>query len=248
MEAALATLGVAAARGRPVATADTRLMGVPGALAGLFPDGGVRRGSTITVGAAGGGPSLALALAAEVTGSGGWAAAVGIPSLGLVAAAELGVALDRLALIPYPGEQWPTVAAALVDGVDLLVLGPGLRARSADARRLMARARERGAVMVRIDGAGVAWPESPDLRLQVLGSAWEGLGQGCGRLRGRRVEVSLTGRRAAARERRISLWLPGPGGGLEAAPARVGRAEVEAEVGVGVEVGPAALEPAALVG
>jgi hypothetical protein len=221
MEAALATLKVAAARGRPVATAETRLMEVPDAMAGLFPDRGVRRGSTMVIEPARGGSSLALALAAEVTRSGGWAAAVGLPSLGLVAAAEMGVDLARLALVPRPGGQWTAVVAALIDGVDLLVVGPEVRARPADARRLMARVRERGAVMALLDAG---WPESPDLRVQVLWSEWDGLGQGYGRLRARRVEVLLSGRRAASREKRLELWLPGAGGELLAVapPARQG--------------------------
>jgi len=141
---------------------------------------------------------------------------VGLPSLGLVAAAELGVKLERLALVPYPGDQWTAVAAALLDGVDLLLLGPPARARASDARRLAARVRERGVVMVVLDGGGRAgafgWPESPDFKLAVVRSAWDGLGVGYGHLRARRVEVALSGRRAAARERRQLLWLPGPEG------------------------------------
>jgi hypothetical protein len=218
-------LQIAAARGRPVATADTRLLEVPGALGGLFPDGGVRRGSTVVIGSGSGGSSVAMALAAAVTSGGSWAAAVGLPSLGLVAASELGVRLERLALVPRPGAQWTMVAAALLDGVDLLVLAPPTRVRGADARRLAARARERGVVMAVLDGttsggtvssgtvsSGMGWPEAPDIRLAVIRSAWDGLGAGHGYLKSRRVDIRLTGRRAAARERCQTLWLPGPDG------------------------------------
>jgi hypothetical protein len=216
-------LGVLAARSRPVAMAGTRTLAVRGALGGLFPEGGIQRGSTVTVGPVGpvgpvagspGGISLALALVAAATAGGGWAAAVGLPSLGLVAAGELGVGLERLALVPVPGERWPVVVAALLDGVDLLLLGvPPGRVRAADARRLAARARERGTVLVVSEsGSPGGWPESPDLRLQVTASTWSGLGAGHGRLHARRVEVAVTGRRAAGRERRVALWLPGPDG------------------------------------
>ena len=207
-------MGILAARSRPVALAGTRMLSVPGALGGLFPQGGVQRGSTVTVGTAPGGISLALALAAAATAGGGWAAAVGLPSIGLVAATELGVDLERLALVPAPGQRWPGVVAALLDGVDLLLLGLPDRARAADARRLAARARERGTVLVVVEAAGSAgsWPEAPDLRLQVVGAAWSGLGAGHGHLRARRVEVAVAGRRAAGRERRVGLWLPGPDG------------------------------------
>jgi len=83
--------------------------------------------------------------------------------------------------------------------------------RGADARRLAARGRERGAVLV---VAGTGWTEAVDVRLTVVGSTWEGIGRGHGRLLARRVEVASTGRGAAARERRRVLWLPANDGGV----------------------------------
>jgi hypothetical protein len=207
MDTSAASLQIAALRGRPVTMAETRLMEVPGVLAGLFPEGGIRRGTTVGVGSQQGGFSLVLALASAVTVGGGWVAAVGLPSLGLVAAAELGVRLDHLALIPEPGDHWAVVVAALVDGFDLVLLRPPGRVRPVESRRLVARAREKGTVLVVLGGG---WPESPDLHLTVARSDWSGLGDGHGYLQARRMEVVLTGRRAAARERRCSLWLPGP--------------------------------------
>jgi hypothetical protein len=223
VEATMASLQIAAAKGRPVTTAEARLIEVPGALGGLFPDGGIRRGSTVVIGASSGGSSVALALAAAVTSGGSWLAAVGLPSLGLVAASELGVGLERLALVPRPGDQWTVVAAALLDGVDLLLLRPPVSVRRADARRLMARVRERGVVMVVLEGGNSGrsgWPESPDFKLTVTRSAWDGLGAGYGHLMARQVDISLTGRRAAARERRRTLWLPGREGEI-ATPAEL---------------------------
>jgi hypothetical protein len=204
-----ASLSLAAARSRPVATADTRILEVPGALGGCFPQPGLRRGSTLVIGSVSGGVSLALSLAAAATAEGAWVAAVGLPSLGLVAAAELGVNLDRLALVPVPGDRWPGVAAALLDGMGLLLLGLPGRVRSVDARRLVARAREQGTVLVVLEPAGMrCWPEGPDLRLSVASTTWDGLGTGHGYLQSRRLEVVVTGRRAAARERRAVLRLP----------------------------------------
>ncbi|MGH9065344.1 MAG: hypothetical protein ACRD0L_15510 [Acidimicrobiales bacterium] len=211
-------VGTLAAMVRPVAMSASRTVGLAGALAGLFPEGGLQRGSTVVVRAGGGGVSLALALAAAAS-SGGWVAAAGLPSLGLVAAAEMGARLERLALVPAPGERWPVVAAALLDGVDLLLLGVAGgalgRVRAGDARRLGARARERGAVLMVLEAPGPGWgewPEPGDVRLRVAGGEWNGLGVGHGRLRSRRVEVAVTGRRAAARERRFALLLPGQEG------------------------------------
>src|SRR5205085_3964404 len=63
------------------------LLAVPEALAGLFPEGGIRRGSTITVN---GSSSLVLALLAEVSRKQGWCAEVGSPLFGSAAAAEFG--------------------------------------------------------------------------------------------------------------------------------------------------------------
>jgi hypothetical protein len=148
-----------------------------------------------------------------------------MPSLGLLAAAELGVNLERLALVPAPGDRWPAVAAALLDGMDLLLLGPPGLVRPGDARRLVARAREQGTVLVVLEPPGRrCWPEAPDFRLSIVAATWEGLGNGHGHLRSRRVEVVTAGRRAAVRERRTALWLPSPAGsgGHQQSPAGSG--------------------------
>lgn len=215
MKSPVASLSLAAALGRPVTTAESRLLVVPGPLGRLFPEGGLRRGSVVVIDPQAGGVSLAVALAATVTGEGGWVAAAGLPSLGLVAAGELGVRLDRLALVPDPGERWAVVAAALLDGVELLLLGGAGRVPASDARRLAARAREQGTMLVVLGGAQ-GWPEAPDIRLSVVGAVWDGLGHGHGHLKARRLQVMVTGRRAAARERRVWLWLPGPEAAVEA--------------------------------
>ena len=196
-----------AARARPVTLAGEQLLPVAPALAGLLPGGGLRRGSTVAVS---GSTSLALGLVAAASQAGSWCAAVGLPSLGLVAAAELGLDLSRLALVAAPGPAWPTVTAALVDALDLVLVAAPRRVRLADARRLAARARERGAVLVPVGGS---WPQ-PDVLLEVDEGRWEGLGLGHGHLRRRRVTVVSAGRGAAARPRRAELWLPS----LEPAP------------------------------
>jgi hypothetical protein len=162
---------------------------------------------------------LAVALAAGPSAAGGWAAAVALPDLGLVAAAAMGVALERLALVPHPGEQWPVVVAALLESVDVVLVRPPGRVRAGDARRLAARVRERGAVLVVLDPVGRragAWPEAPDLRLAADAVAWRGLGRGHGHLAARQVEVVVDGRRGAAQARRGTVLLPGPSGAVEA--------------------------------
>jgi hypothetical protein len=212
-EGALARLAEVAARARPVALAREQVLPVLPALEGLLPDG-LRRGSTVAVG---GSTSLALALVAGPAGAGSWVAGIGVSSLGLVAAAELGVPLDRLVLVADPpAPSWGTIVATLVDAFDV-VLVRARRVGASDARRLTARARERGAVLVLLGDEAAAWPEAPDVRLRIADAQWQGLGEGHGHLRSRRVQVEVDGRRGAARPRRAWLWLPAAGGGVEAA-------------------------------
>ena len=197
--------------GPGVTLADERLLPVVPALRPLLPGRGLRRGTTVAVSRS---AALALALVAGASAAGSWVAAVGLPDLGIVAAAETGVALERLALVPAPGARaWPTVVAALLDAVDVVLVRSPARLPAAQARRLAARARERGAVLVPLG----AWSEPADLRLAVTASAWQGLGQGHGALRARQVEVAVTGRGHASRERRALLWLPGSDGAIAAA-------------------------------
>ncbi len=196
---------------------DGRILPVAAPLARLFPAGGLRRGSTVAVLPGPGATSLLLALLAEVSGAGGWAGVVGRPGLGLVAAAEAGVRLERLALVPYPGSDLVAVTAALLDGMDVVAVAGAERAgvRAADRQRLAARARQRGAVLVALG----AWAGA-DVELSCTGAQWQGLGAGAsggaGRLCTRRVGVQLRGRGVAPGGRRARLLLPGPGGVVEA--------------------------------
>jgi hypothetical protein len=205
-----------AERVRPTDLARDRRLPVLAAFDGLLPASGLRRGTTIAVDArpgVAGATSLALAVAAGASQAGSWVAAVGLGSLGLVAASELGVAFERLVLVADPGREragWASVVAALVDGFDVVLVAAEGRLRPADARRLVARVRERGAVLVAVGGELPG--ERSALRLTVTSSRWEGLGAGWGHLQGRRVTVEAGGRGEASRGRRADLWLPGPEG------------------------------------
>jgi hypothetical protein len=187
-----------------------RVLPVVPALAGLLPAAGLRRGTTVAVH---GSSSLLLALLAEATAAGSWAAVVGLPSLGLAAAAEYGVDVGRLALVPRPGADLPAVLAALLDGVDLVVASTST-IQPAVARRLSARARHRGAVLL----AFGAWPGA-DVELSCRLEPWSGLEDGYGHLRQRRALVRVRGRGAAARPVSAQLWLPGRDGSLRSAAA-----------------------------
>jgi hypothetical protein len=173
---------------------------VPGSVAHLLPDG-LSRGTTVVVE---GSTSLLLTLVAEASRAGSWVALVGLPRVGLLAADEIGVVLARLALVPHPGPEAPTVVAALIDGMDVVVLGEDVGLTSADRRRLMARARERGSVLV----STVRWPGA-QLVLTAEQQQWSGLGTGDGRLHDQRLMVCRTGRGQAAATLRREVVLPG---------------------------------------
>lgn len=156
--------------------------------------------------AATGGTSLLLALLAGAMSAAGYAGLVGLPRLGAVAAAEHLVPLDQLALAPHPGPDWPAVAAALLDGLDLVVVAAPTGDVDATVwRMLAARARSRGAVLV----STRPWVGC-DLTLTVTRHDWAGLGTGRGRLRGHQIAVRATGRGAAARPREITVPVPSP--------------------------------------
>ncbi len=167
----------------------------------------VRQGAVIAAtGAAA--HSLAIALAAGPMQAGAWAAVVGLPTLGLRAAAELGLALDRLVAVPHPQSVAAEVLAAMIDGFDVLLVGPQLRLNAAAARRLQARAQSRGVLSVLVDNNVFG----ADMRLTAT-TTWVGLGKGHGVAQARRAQVELSGRRVH-RPRRSVMWLPDIDGAL----------------------------------
>jgi hypothetical protein len=188
-----------------------RMLPVHPALAALFPWGGLRRGATVAVR---GSTSLLFALLAPPTGTGSWAAVVGMPDLGVAAAAELGVAVERLALVRRPGANLPAVVAALLDGMDLVAVDPA-RLTESHARRLSARARHRGAVLLTTG----PWPGA-DLELTPKATRWTGLGEGHGYLTARETRLHARGRGAAARPAETTVLLPAENGTVAAPPAR----------------------------
>ncbi|QJW36607.1 hypothetical protein [Cellulosimicrobium protaetiae] len=200
--------GPVRARGRHVAmgdasrevTTDERAWPVHDALAPLLPLGGLQRGTVVAVR---GSTSLLLALVARPSRAGAWTAAVGFPAVGLLAAADVGADLDRVVLVPRPGPDAALAIAALVDGLDVVVVGPDAALTDTDRRRLTGRARERGALLV----AATAWPGA-HVALTVTGGGWSGADRGAGWLRRRTLVVERAGRGGAARPTRVEVDLP----------------------------------------
>ncbi|MBZ2194585.1 hypothetical protein [Occultella gossypii] len=191
-----------------------RVLPVPAALAPLFPYGGIRRGTGVQVV---GSTSLLLRLAAATSGAGVWCAVVALPDVGLAAAAEAGLPLDRMVVVPRPGPDSPSVVGALVDGFDVLVLGDCTALADRDRRLLASRARTRGSVLL----TTTPWPGS-ELVLDAGDRVWRGVGRGAGVLRTEELTVVAYGRgAAAARPVRVRVRI-GPGGVETAAPDEVG--------------------------
>ena len=215
----------------PLTGAHERTLPVLAPLRDLFPGGALQRGWVIATGGDGA-TSLALAVAAGPSAAGSWTAVVGEEGLGLAAAAEAGLALERLLVVTAPGSRDVVEAtAALIGAVDVVLVGSEVRLGAADRRRLAARLRERGSVLIGLGGGVLGGGAlsggvlaGADVRLRVVSSRWSGLGDGWGLLRSRRVSVRAEGRGAASRPRSVDLLLPGPDGApVLAEPAADGR-------------------------
>ena len=182
-----------------IITSERPPMAVPPPLAPILPEGLRRGGTTVVTGST----SLVLAVLAHACAGGAWAAVVGQPTIGLLAAAQAGVSLDRLAVVPRPGLEAPTVVAALLDGVDVVVVGPEAALTDTDRRKLSARARDRGSVLL----STVDWPGA-GVVLTVESGRWTGVDAGEGRLRTHEIRLLRTGRGSAAVPRSLDLTLP----------------------------------------
>lgn len=200
-EALLRRLGVT--RARDLLFTEGHVLPVAEPLEDLFVGGGLARG-TVTGVTGLGATSLVLALVARATRD-TWVAVVDLPDLGLVAASELGVSLDRLVCIRDTGRRRLDVLSALVDAFDVVVTAGGLPRR--DEGKLGARVREHDAVVL-----GLGTWDQPDLGLHGTACTWEGLEAGHGHLTARRLTVVARGRGAARMPRERTIWLP------EAAP------------------------------
>jgi len=190
-----------------VDTAQARLrpqpFGLLPALAQLLGEPGLKPGAAYSLDTEG---ALLQALLAGPSREGHWCGVVGMPAFAVEAAALAGVHLDRLVLVPEPGEQWLAVTAALAEVVPVLAVRPSGRVRDSDAARLGSRLRDRGGVLLVVG----PWPRA-EARLALGERQWHGLGVGSGHLVSREVQVQVASRRYPA-GRRGWLRLPDPDG------------------------------------
>jgi cell division inhibitor SulA len=187
----------------PATLAGDRRLLVADPLGGLLPGGGLRRGSVVTLAGSTGTTSVLLPLLAAATATGEWVAVVEPgDTLGGAAVEEAGVNLERCAIVRHvPANRWTVAVAALLEGAALVAAWVPSGVRMGDARRLAARARERGAVLVAVESVpgvrSVSWPAEAALRLQVQSGPWRGLAQGHGLLSERDLQVRVEGGGAA---------------------------------------------------
>lgn len=164
------------------------------ALSGLLQ---LQTGGTYAVTSA----SVAALMMAGPSSDGAWSAVVGTGELGVEALAMAGVVLDRVVVVPDPGEAWLEVVAALMDVLSLVVVRPPEMPGAKDASRLAARLRKRGAILISLGG----WPRC-DVRLGLTDVEWQGIGHGHGHLRARQATVEA--QRGTAPPQRQRVWLP----------------------------------------
>ncbi len=145
--------------------------------------------------------SLALALLAGPSHAGEWIGIIGTSDLGLEAAAGFGVDLERTIVVPYPGEHWLSVTAALVDVAAVVLVKPPVLITEHEAERMKSRLRQK-------DAALICWGEWPhcEAKLSAGISRWVGLGRGYGHITGRRMSVDVV--RGTMPTRSVDLWLP----------------------------------------
>jgi hypothetical protein len=124
---------------------------------------------------------------------------VGLPGLGWAAAAHAGVVLEQMALVPHPGTETLAVTATLLDGFDVVVVAYEGGLAPAVSEQLSARARKAGSVLISMS----AWP-NPNMTLTTRDSYWLTRG----RLRCRKLKVSVRGRGSASRPAEEEVWLP----------------------------------------
>lgn len=186
---------------------DTGALPTSPALAPLLPGGALRSGAAYSVHES---VLLAMTMLQAASASGAWCAVVGVPSFGVEAAAASGIDLERLVLVPDPGDQWLTVTAALADVATIVLTRPLGRVTPGDVARLGARLRQRGAALVALG----SWPGA-EASLRVTDSSWQGIGRGFGYLSERRATVVATTRAGAGRPRSAELLLPAADGTVQ---------------------------------
>lgn len=158
-----------------------RALPTPPELRGLLPGGALQRGTVTSVQ---GSLQLPLALISALSASGAWCGAIGVPRIGVEAAARLGFALERFILVPEPTRHALSIIGTLSEALTAIVLRLPDPARPGDANRIAARLRDHGTALVVLG----SWPGS-ESSIRVTATKWTGLGAGHGLLNTHELSV-----------------------------------------------------------
>ncbi len=191
---ALSGLGSLAEKVRPTTMARTQLIPVPEALACLFPEGGLQRGTVVSVDAGGppGATSLAIALVSAASAQGWWVGFVGMGGLNPAALAEAGISLEKTLFCPAVS-RWGKVVASMVGGIEATVARPPGKLAFSLARTLTARVLHARTVLVVLARSG-EWPTQAHVSITIASSHWQGASRGHGYLAQRYMTVTAKSR------------------------------------------------------
>ena len=186
------------------------------AIASLLPGAAMRAGAVYSVGHS---AALTMAMLAAPSRAGLWAAVVGMPEFGVESAVEAGIRLDRLVLVPRPGEQWIATVGVLAEVMGVIAVRAPRGAAPGALDRLSARLRRHGCTLVvageRLGGDAV---------LAVESSRWRGIGRGHGFLAERELTIRATVGGASTGTAVLRIVDEASDGGTAAAGADAGSA------------------------
>jgi len=165
----------------------------------MFPEGGLVRGRTVLC-SGDAAVAMALRVVSRATQAGSWLGIVGVHNIGVQAASEHGVALQRVVFVqPASGRtEWVNTVAAVADGFDVLMLEVPRGITEADARRVQTRIQARRNALVLIEvtqQSAVRSVFQPDVIMNTATTQWHGIERGAGHVQGRDVQVAVSGRR-----------------------------------------------------
>ena len=168
-------------------------------LRAMFPEGGLVRGRTVLCGGDAA-VALALRIVSQPTQAGSWLGVVGVHNIGVQAASEQGVALQRVVFVqPATSRaEWVSTIAAAADGFDVLMLEVPHGITVADARRVQTRIQSRRNALVLIGATQKLALQSvfqPDVVMDTTTTQWNGIERGSGYVQSREVCVTVSGRR-----------------------------------------------------
>ncbi|MEZ2189920.1 hypothetical protein [Corynebacterium sp. CCM 9204] len=176
------------------------VIAVPDGLSGFLPGGGLPRQAVTTVGDC---PALVVEILAAATRAGAAVAVVGWPDLILTGVVDAGGDLDRVVVIPDPGDRPLVVTGMLVEGMDLVVhySREPMRIGAGGSRILLSKVRRGAAALVTV-GFQLS---SSTLCISADVVAYHGIEAGGGRIRAVDLDVCISAGGASVRRTRLRI-------------------------------------------